>query len=161
MDQQILKENLDYAPNTGIFNWKRSPVPRIPIGTPAGCLANGYIQIRFKGQLYYAHRLAYLYMTGSFPKQEIDHVNQNKSDNRWANLREVSGTENQRNTSKSKNNTSGFTGVTWDKRKNRWMAKIMVDRKSKFLGYFKDLNEAATVRAAANKKYNFHPNHGI
>jgi hypothetical protein len=155
-----IKEYLEYCPTSGIITWKKQASSSARVGAKAGCRANGYIQVRFMGKLHYAHRLAYLLMMDKFPDGEIDHINGKRSDNRWDNLRVVTSTENQRNTAQSKNNTSGVTGVCWDKRKNKWMAKIQVDRRYLFLGYFTEIAEAASARKAAEEKYGFHPNHG-
>ena len=162
MTQDMLKDLLDYSPNTGVFTWKKRKATWIPPGTIAGNLnkISGYTQIRITKKLYYAHRLAVLYMTGSFPDDQVDHINGCKSDNSWTNLRSVSPLENRRNAAKSRNNTTGVTGVVWDKNKQKWMARIMVNHKENFLGYFDSVEDAKVCRKAAETRHNFHPNHG-
>jgi hypothetical protein len=80
------------------------------------------MRIQINGKTYQAHRLAFLYMTGKFPPDEVDHINHEPSDNRFVNLRQVTRLENLRNQSLSKNNKSGFTGVSWYGRYSKWVA---------------------------------------
>jgi hypothetical protein len=160
LTQQVLKELLDYSPETGQFAWKVKPANWIPIGSPAGSRNNGYIEIRVRRRLYYAHRLAFLYMTGELPKDSVDHINGKRDDNRWINIRRATHAENMRNAALSKNNKSGVTGVYWDAVKGFWVAKITVNRKDHFLGHFTKVTDAAAARKAAEKQYGFHPNHG-
>lgn len=94
MKANILREHLDYQPTTGIFTWRKN-------GKPAGCKhPNGYVVIRLQGRLYYAHRLAWVHVHGNGPKQVIDHINQDKGDNRISNLRDVSQSANVKNSDK-------------------------------------------------------------
>jgi hypothetical protein len=97
---------------------------------------------------------------GSWPVDQIDHINGNTKDNRLENLRDVSNRENLRNQKIPKNNTSGTLGVSFDKRKQNYQASIKINGKRKHLGYFKNKEEAIAARAVANIKYNFHENHG-
>ena len=163
IQQKDLCEVLTYFPLTGEFIWAQRPknANRINIGGVAGHQSNtGYTQIRLYKYLYYAHRLAFLYMTGVFPLEQVDHINGDPSDTRWSNLRLATPTENQRNTAISKNNTSGVLGVCWDKRKSAWLVRIRDSNKEKFIGYFKELADAAIARKAAEQLYGYHPNHG-
>ena len=84
-----LRELLHYDPETGAFTWIKSTYRKGQPGTPAGCLSKrlGYILIGIDKRLYYAHRLAFLWMTKQWPEKEVDHINLDKADNRWANLR--------------------------------------------------------------------------
>ena len=162
MTQDELKQVLDYNPDSGEFFWKQQMASWIPAGTPAGNLNKklGYVQIRFRKKLYYAHRLAVLFMTGELPSDQVDHINGIRSDNRWDNLRKVTNTDNQRNAAQSKNNVSGVVGVCWDKRKQKWLARIYVESKPKFIGYFADIPTAALARKEAEKLLGYHQNHG-
>jgi len=161
MKLETLKEYLKYDLETGIFTWLKSPHPRIKEGDLAGSEdKNGYIQIRLNKKQYYAHRLAWFYITKSLPKDQIDHINHIRDDNRFSNLREVSHLDNGKNQSKSKLNTSGHTGVTWDKINQKWVAKITVNKHRVHLGAFVDLEKAIKVRKEAEDKYKFHENHG-
>jgi len=160
MTQQELMALLHYEPMTGIFTWKVRPSNRVKVGDVAGYASGEYIFIRIKGKLHYAHRLAILYMTGVMPPELVDHDNRVKSDNRWDNLKDATPTQNMQNTAMSKNNTSGVTGVGWDKAKKAWCASITVNYKKLFLGYFDDIPAATEVRLAAEHLHGFHPNHG-
>lgn len=160
MNQSELKQILEYNPDSGEFFWKIQPATWIPIGTKAGYSRGSYVQIRINKKLYYAHRLAVLYMTGNDPDDHIDHINGIRSDNRWCNLREATATENQRNTAISKNNSSGVVGVCWDKRKQKWLARIYANSKPQFIGYFTQLSDAASARKVAEHSLGYHQNHG-
>ena len=88
--QERLRELLFYDEDTGDFTWKEDRNPKAQEGDVAGCLKmSGYVEIKIEGTLYYAHRLAFLYVDGSFPIKQTDHKNGEKSDNRWCNLRRV------------------------------------------------------------------------
>ena len=110
--------------------------------------------------MYFTHRLAFLYMTGSIPK-EVDHINHVKPDNRWKNLRAANRIINGRNRSMHCDNTSGVTGVYWHKKKGKWQAGIRVNDKRIYLGVFKHLEDATAARKTAEARYGFHPNHGV
>ena len=84
---------------------------------------------------------------------QTDHRNQNKLDNRRGNLRPATASQNKCNNSKNKNNTSGYKSVSWDKRREKWRAQIMINRKNKFLGYYDDPREAARAYNEAALKY--------
>ena len=160
LTQTKLKEILYYDPETGLFTWLILAGKRVKIGDIAGSLCQGYLSIMIYGKSYKAHRLAFLYMTGSWPKEQIDHINHVRDDNRWINLREATNQENCKNQSRSKNNTSGVCGVIWHKQHKKWMAYIMTDSKQKHLGLFVDKLEAICARKSAEIKYVFHENHG-
>lgn len=161
LTQSYLKSILDYNHEAGIFTWKVSNNRKIRIGDVAGCVYNGYIRIKINNKKYQAHRLAWLYVHGKFPPEQIDHINHNRADNRIANLRSVSHQENHRNQSKTNNNTSGFVGINWHKQRNKWRAFITVDQKHIYLGLFTDINDAISARKQAEIDYNFHNNHGV
>lgn len=160
--QKYLKQVLHYDKDTGVFTWKVSNSNRVKAGNQTGHKkqAEGYTRIAINTKLYYSHRLAWLYEYGEFPIDQIDHVNHDRADNRIANLREVNNYLNSRNISKRKTNTSGFNGVSWNKRDKTWLAEIIVNGNKIFLGYFKDKNEAICARLHANRLYQFHANHG-
>lgn len=150
MTQQRLKELLDYNPDTGVFTWKVSPRRGIHPGEVAGQASQ---KIRVDTVLYKASRLAWLYMTGHWPLCEVDHRNRNPQDNRWENLRDVTGRVNSQNVGRKKNNTSGYIGVSWDKKYQKWAAYLMLDRKKIHLGYFKSKEDAAEARKKAESYY--------
>jgi hypothetical protein len=150
--QKDLKSYLEYSPFTGKFFWIKKPAKQIIVGSQAGVNCNGYWYIGLLGKRYYAHRLAWFYMTGNWPQNQIDHINGNKSDNRWCNLREATGTQNQANRKLNKNSTSGYKGVHFCKRTKRWSAFIQFKGKNRFLGRFDTQKEAhlAYINAANN-----------
>lgn len=154
MAQQLLKEILDYDPNTGEFRWKVNKGTRAIAGSIAGNInINGYRVIWIDRKLYKAHRLAWLYHYGTHPIDQIDHKNGIRADNGIDNLRQVTNQQNQQNVKRRKHNTSGITGVHWDTKSKKWRAKIMHKNKSINLGLYDDINEAAKVRKAAEAKY--------
>jgi len=163
LTQERLKELLHYNAETGVFSWIIRPSNRVKIGEISDNVqkSTGYQRIRIDGELYGSHRLAWFYMTGRWPNKQIDHINHNRSDNRFNNLREVTCQENSKNTSISKNNKSGMNGVFWEKRACKWRVEIKINYKNIFLGYFTDKQEAIVARENANIKYNFHGNHGL
>jgi len=112
LDQDRLKELLHYDPETGVFTW-RVDRGSVKAGSEAGCVhSNGYHLIKVCKKIFYAHRLVFLYMTGGWPSQHVDHINGKKRDNRWFNLRDVDvGMNSQNERSPRVNNKSGFLGV--------------------------------------------------
>ena len=161
INQSKLKEHLHYEPTTGTFTWIKKLTSRTKVGSIAGYKHyKGYLQITFKDEKYYLHRLAWLYMTGDMPIKQIDHINRIKTDNRYFNLREVSSQENHRNLPKRKDNTSGTTGVSWEKITSKWRASIHISGKKIYLGCYAELKDAIEARKEANIKYKFHVNHG-
>lgn len=145
----------DYDPGTGHFTHKTGRGPR---GGGAGCIAghrmnHGYIAIGIPGKTVLAHRLAWLWMTGEWPKLEIDHINRNRSDNRWSNLREATRPQQSANGSIRTTNTSGVIGVFWDTSRKRWSASLMVNYKTIRLGRFKKFEDAVAARKNAEEKY--------
>jgi hypothetical protein len=93
-----------------------------------------------------AHRAAWLFYYGSWPEKEIDHINGNKHDNRIVNLREVMHQENRRNSLKSRTNSTGFPGVTWQSRDKKYHGKIKYNGKAIYLGSFKNPKDAFRMR---------------
>ena len=160
--QKQLKEWIEYNPKTGDFKAiKNSRNNTRRAGDLCGsCNPRGYLEITVLSRGYFAHRLAFLYMTGSLPNGDVDHINHIKNDNRWANLRDVRHSSNQKNKPKHSNNKSGFTGVSWCKRSSKWYSSISVNSKSINLGLHEDLNDAVLARKQAEIKYGFHINHG-
>lgn len=149
-----LRELLHYSPETGVFTWKVSNSNRVKVGDVAGCLdGRGYLLISVRSRLHKAHRLAWLYVYGVWPTDQIDHINRIRTDNRIANLREVSHKQNNQNRSKPSNNTSGHPGVSWHKQRSKWLAHIKHNQKKIHLGCFNTIEEAIAARKAAEKLY--------
>lgn len=136
--QLELKERFNYNPETGIFIYKIY-IARMRPGDIAGnANTNGHIQIEINYKPYLAHNLAWLYMTGEWPKGfVIDHINRNYSDNKWSNLRKATNSQNQGNRKFHKLNKSGYRGVCYIKKKNLYQAQISIHNKKVWIGYFK------------------------
>lgn len=154
--QRRLKELLHYDPTTGIFVRRMHVSSNARIGDVAGRRRKHiYLQISIDGVLYLSHRLAWLYMTGDWPKDQIDHINGIRDDNRWTNLRNATGLENQQNRAACSNNTSGFAGVSWHKCSKKWRACISVAGRQKHLGLFTDCESAFAAYLSAKAEH--HP----
>lgn len=139
MTQEILKRALHYDPETGLFTWLIAPSTRVKVGDVAGTVdGKGYIRIKYKGIKYAAHRLAFLYMTGEFPVDQVDHKNRVRSYNKWSNLRLADAFINANNKDR-KLGVTGLRGVTL--KGNRFQVRY----KRKYIGLFKDLELAELV----------------
>lgn len=142
LSQASLREQLLYLPEKGEFWWIAARKGR-DLTRQAGTINNfGYRVIMLNGHRYVASRLAWLYMTGNLPAQEIDHINRNQSDDRWINLREVSRSENACNTATRIDNASGYRGVCWDKQKLKWKVQVSVKGGKRIQKHFEDINSA-------------------
>lgn len=137
--QEQVKELFEYKENS--LYWK-APLFKSRKDKPAGCFGkNGYRQIRTKYGKYLEHRLIYLYHYGVLPPY-IDHIDGNPSNNSIENLRECTHMQNHFNEKKSKNNTSGFKGVSFHKPSQKWRASVFVNYKQHHLGLFEDIQDA-------------------
>lgn len=150
-----LRSVLRYEPETGAFVWLesgRGPYKRA--GAIAGTLSRwGYTVIGVDGTQYLAHRMAWLYEHGKWPEQEIDHINGVKTDNRIANLRDVSRSVNQENIRTARSDSqSGILGVSWNSDQCKWVASIQVQRKQTIVGRFDDKHEAQAAYLSAKRK---------
>ena len=156
LSQSRLKEVINYDPITGIFTWIRSNCNRAKKGNIAGFVDHlGYSNIGIDKKVYRSNRLAFLYMEGYFPEYYVDHINRDKLDNKWNNLRHASAACNTINSKKSKRNTSGVVGVGWHKYDKVWESKIGINYKTIHLGTHKDFTDAVRARWKAEKKYDF------
>lgn len=153
LTQQRLKELLHYDPETGVLTWIVSRKGRfIRAGQIAYGRNNGYVIICVDGRLYRGHRLAWLYMTGGFPADQIDHINRVRDDNKWSNLREVNNKTNAENTSSARtSNRIGILGVSV--RGNSFRAKITTNGKPICLGTYKNKEDARNAYIVAKRKY--------
>ena len=146
-----------YNPETGIFIRKIKTSNSVKVGDIVGSDNGlGYIKFCVNSKLQFAHRMAWLYVYGSIPNLNIDHINSNPSDNRICNLRLVNQSENMQNTGKWKNNTSGYKGVTWAKDKNKWCSQIWKNNKKHHLGFFDKAETAYKIYCQAAKKLHTH-----
>lgn len=148
-----VRELLSYDPETGVFTWLTTASNRRKQGQIAGCICKrgGYVLIGYKGRIYGAHRLAWLYVHGSWPDRYIDHVNGNPTDNRIANLRLATPAENQRNRRRQNNNTSGYKGV--HRHQGMWRARIAVNGRHISLGLYHNPEDAHRAYAIAAERY--------
>lgn len=165
---------LRYDPADGAMYWKPRQAHQVNqpdildlwnrkyAGKRAGSLnSDGYEVIRVGGNQFRTNRLVWELYHGPIPEgMQIDHINGDRRDNRAANLRAVTATENNRNMRLSHRNTSGLHGVVFLHRYNRFQATIVVDKKHIHLGYHKTLIEAAAARKSAEFCHGFHQNHG-
>jgi len=152
LSQKEISHIISYDPNTGICIWK-NPIAHVSIGNIVGWKSKqGYIHTSIRGKKYLLHRLVWLYYYGVLPSYEIDHINQNKSDNRIKNLREVTRQCNMRNRGNYKNSWSGVKGVAWNKTNNNWRVTIRVNKKGIELGSYKDFNNAVCARLAGEQR---------
>jgi hypothetical protein len=144
-----LRHLLDFDPSMGVFRWRTPTSTKMKPGDPAGCLSQGYRVIRVEGRMYKASRLAWLYMTGDWPAQLIDHIDCDKANDRWENLREADKSGNGCNRVAQKNNTSGFKGVSKYAYGPGWVAHICRNQRQKHLGVFSTKEEAFAAYKAA------------
>lgn len=141
--QDYLKSILIYDMETGIFTRAISRNSKHKAGDVAGKVeTTGYVRIKIDGKLYAAHRLAWLFVTGKFPNNQIDHINGNRKDNRFNNLREATNQQNAFNKVVPKNNTSGLKGVSWHKLTGKWQACYRVNNQRKHIGIFERKEDA-------------------
>jgi hypothetical protein len=162
--KEYLHSVLNYNADSGVFKWKhRADMTRswnarfsgtvagtknpIRAGLRAG--ENAYFVIVINKKPYLLHVLAWLYMTGEIAKNSIDHVDGNPRNNRWDNLRKCTKSENQCNRAIQSNNTSGYKGVSWDKRRMKWKAYIKINTKMIYLGRFDNIEDASDARIQA------------
>ena len=142
-----------YDAGTGDIFWLANGRGRIKKKAAGTVCKNGYIGICINGKRIYAHQIAWAIHHGKWSELQIDHINLNKLDNRIANLREATNSQNGKNLPIKSNNTSGFTGVCWDKLNNKWRAIIKVDHKQINLGRYVNIDDAIIARKSAEIKY--------
>lgn len=137
LTQERLMQLLDYNKETGEFRWK---VPagrfgRIPVGSVAGYIhGEGYRYLTIDGGQHRAARLAVLYVTGAWPKYQVDHINQDVADDRWENLREATPSQNKQNNRLRKDSTTGFKCVVYDRARDKYRWQVVVDGKRRKSG---------------------------
>lgn len=148
-----LRELLDYDQKTGKFTWRVSRARTAKAGSEAGTGGGeDYVRIMISGKMYKAHRLAWLYVHGSWPSGQIDHINGVRDDNRIDNLRDVTRSENMQNQRRPQR-SNPHLGVTWCKRRKLWLAQIVVSGRNKFLGYYEQPEKASAAYLSAKKEH--------
>lgn len=171
---ELVNEVLDYNPESGDLVWKKRDASMFK--SKRDCDAwntryagkkisyvdpHGYLILRINGKPYKAHRIAYAISHGEWPTNQIDHINGVKTDNRISNLRHVTGIENARNTKRHSTNTSGMSGVYWNKRDRLWNVRIGdASKPGSFVGTFKSFDDAVEARKRAEADRGYHENHG-
>lgn len=156
--QTLLHQVYDYDETTGALAYKRDFNRRHAGELATTPTSNDYLVVTMD-KTYLAHRIIWLMNTGIFA-EFVDHENHKRDDNRWDNLRDATRQVNAQNKSINSNNTSGYLGVSFMPKKNKFRATITVDRKQIHLGLFDTSLEAHQARLAANTQHNFHANHG-
>ena len=169
-----LRAVLDYDPDTGLFRWKKgidhwraglaagtkgrtretgTDYVFIGLGTTSrGIQKRPYIVLGVKKRVYRAHRLAWLYVYGEWPKGQVDHINGDSTDNRIANLRIATNSQNSMNRGLRRDNTSGVKGVSWSKKMRKWLVHIAVDGRLMHIGLFDTIEEAKAARIEVAKR---------
>lgn len=149
------RELLSYSPDTGVFTWRCNRQGHAKAMTEAGSLSHGYVMIKIDQRRYASHRLAWLWMTGKWPSQDLDHINGVRNDNRFVNLREATPIQNGQNQRKanSHNYTSGLLGVSWCSQKLRWKASICVHKRQMHIGFYNDPHTAHGAYLNAKRKH--------
>lgn len=168
---------IDYNPLTGVMRWKErarndfesdsifkmwsARFAGKEVGTIHRQSGGKHYRIgNINRRLYRMHRVAWAIHYGAWPNGEIDHINGNGCDNRICNLRDVNSSENRANVRRQSNNTSGVTGVTWDKNRRKWKAQIKKNGKIINIGRFDDFDDAVSARTKMQIDLGFHDNHG-
>lgn len=156
INQKRLKELFKYDSETGIFTRLVSRNNKYRIGSVAGSAQHGYVQIQIDRHTYKAHRLAWLYMTGKYPENVIDHIDGNGMNNCWKNLRDVSHSCNQQNQKCARsNNQVGLLGVSFKKDRGKFRSTIKVNGKYIHLGYFDTAQDAHNKYVSVKRKIHF------
>lgn len=146
---ELVRQLLNYDPMTGQIT------RRIDGSVATHAHPRGYLSLNVKRRAWLAHRLVWLYMTGRWPEHQIDHINGVRTDNRWANLRDVTATVNYQNQriARSNNRSCGLLGVTWDKSRGKWKASIRTETGDVYLGRFDDAETAHQAYLAAKRRF--------
>lgn len=163
-------KHLRYDVESGALFWKRRSDRDAAwnakhVGKEAGGKSsNGYlfVQVLIGDRRFSlgAHTIAWVISRGNVPEHEIDHINGERADNRPENLRDVPRAINNKNLRKPSNNTSGVSGVYWNKAANRWQAYCRVDRRIRYIGIFSSIDDAAAAVRSMRAKHGYTERHG-
>ena len=173
MEIEFLRQILTYNPETGELVWLKRSEAFFKRAVDAHSwnlqhanrrafktFFHGYLHGNIFKKHYYAHRLAWALHYGEWPAGQIDHINGVRSDNRIENLRDVSHSENQKNTKLRHDNKAGAPGIDWKKNASAWRVRVSRGGKRHVVGYFKTLDDAVFARKEAQSQAAYHANHG-
>lgn len=171
---ELLRKLLRYEADTGKLYWRKRSLDLFK--SSGSCKTwntkyagkEAFTAIHWKGYAYgtvlykvcRAHRVCWAIHHGSWPENEVDHINGVRTDNRISNLRDVSPLENRKNSKTPSNNSSGHIGVRWHAAAKKWQATIGVNKTSVYLGLYDKIDDAISARQLAERRYGFHKNHG-
>ena len=154
IDQDAVKKLFHYDAESGLLLWRNGNNRNVkPWQEAKASNGHGYYTAKINGKTYLVHRLIWLYVHGNFPHKYIDHKNRIRNDNRLCNLRDVNTTDNAQNISLPNHNKSGHIGVSWFKLQKSWTVYVKVNKKNKWLGCYKNLDDAVAARKAGEAKY--------
>ncbi len=152
IDRQTLMLLLHYEPSTGKLTWNIGR-RKCNAYAEAGTLdSHGYRQVMVEGRQYAGHRLIWFWMTGRWPRHEVDHKNRVRDDNRWVNLREATTGEQRQNQKERSDASSGFRGVGYLEAKNKWLARIALQGRRRHLGLHDTIIDAVAARLGAERQ---------
>lgn len=157
--QENLRKAFDYNPETGEITHKYPGRGRSIGDSATTNHSGGYYAMNVGGTMHLAHRIIFMYMKGYYPRM-VDHINHDRKDNRWCNLREVNDLDNAKNITLHHNSKTGINGVALHKPTGKYRAYIGINYKQKHLGLFNTVEEAINARNKANEEYDYHKNHG-
>lgn len=165
MEKEILSKYLNYNRRTGIFTWKKRGDKRFDsryAGTPAGTIhvsttGRKSVKIKIEGKSYYAHRLAWIMVTGAHPEGVIDHIDHNPLNNKWKNLRDVSQADNMKNRKMPVTNKTGIPNCFFCNKKKKYVVKIAPFGE---VGYATNKVDAAKLSKSARIRAGYHHSHG-
>lgn len=152
--QELLKRLFDYDAETGVLSWRAGLYRNRYAGMPAGCVgSNAHRKVKVCQEYYEEHRLIWMLVYGALP-DSLDHINGNPTDNRLANLRKATPTQNAQNRKLRKDNSTGTSGVYWRTDSKKWRAGIGLGGKAmRWLGTFDSQEEAVAVRKLAEQEH--------
>jgi hypothetical protein len=149
-NREIVGNFIDYDLASGLAIWSKSPARSIKAGSPVGTIYRGYLVVRFQGKDYPLHRFCWLLATNQDPGDlMIDHIDGNKLNNAFANLRLCTKSQNGMNRGATKANKLGVKGVYWDAKACKYKAQIKINGKTKHIGYFADFELAVHARRSS------------
>jgi len=157
--QTLVKDLFEY--NDGVLYWKNPTSGRMKKGLRAGRYGKrGYIETGINYKRYKNHRIIFLMFHGYLP-EIVDHIDNNKLNNKIENLRAATCSQNLQNAKLSKSNTTGIKGVVWEKDRKYWKAQIMVNGKQIRIGKLESLELAElVVQELRSKFHGEYANHG-